>query len=251
MLLTFLGTGTSMGVPHLGCTCSVCTSTDPRNRRMRTSAVLAVDDQTLLIDTGPDFRTQALANGITHIDAVLLTHSHYDHVAGMDDLRPLTRYGDTMPIYGSPATLRDVRQRFSYAFEDASDGSTRPALELLPVTRRFAIGPTWIVPFDVEHGTWTITGYRFGNLAYATDASGLSVESRRTLQGLDVLVLDALRFRPHPTHFSLAEALAVIEELRPRRTFLVHMNHDIDHASVSAFLPPGVALAYDGLCIEV
>lgn len=251
MQLRFLGTGTSMGVPVIGCLCPVCTSDDPRNRRTRTAALLRVDDQSLLLDAGPDFRTQALAAGLRRLDAVLLTHSHFDHVAGLDDLRPLTFGGVTMPIYGSPQTLGDIRTRFAYAFDDSSQGSTRPSIELRPVETDFQIGPTLVRPFDVLHGTWTITGYRIGALGYVTDASLIPPPAWALLGDLDVLVLNALRYDPHPTHFSLDQALAVIAELRPRRAFLVHMTHAMDHAQVERNLPPHVRLAYDGLEIDV
>lgn len=251
MQLRFLGTGTSMGVPVIGCRCPVCTSDDPRNRRTRTSALLRIADQQILIDAGPDFRTQALAADLRHLDAVLLTHSHFDHVAGLDDLRPLTFHRTAMPIYGSAQTLNEVRERFAYAFTETSVGSTRPSIELVPVAASFHVGPVKICPLEVLHGTWTITAYRIGGLGYVTDASAIPPASRRLLQNLDVLVLNALRYEPHPTHFSVEQAVAVIAELRPRRAYLVHMTHGIDHATTNALLPPGVELAYDGLEICV
>lgn len=251
MRLIFLGTGTSMGTPVIGCRCPVCTSPDRRNRRMRTSALIQVDGQNLLIDAGPDFRNQALAANINSLAAVLLTHSHYDHVAGLDDLRPLIEWGSAMPIYSDERTLVDVRERFSYAFVVSSEGSTRPEMKLIPVGGPFCIGPTTIIPIPIQHGTWTITSYRVGNLGYVTDASAIPPASMEQLRDLNVLVLNALRYKPYPTHFSLEEALTVIADLRPRRAFLVHMNHHIDHAVVTAHLPPGVALAYDGLSIDV
>lgn len=251
MQLRFLGTGTSMGVPVIGCDCSVCTSHDPRNWRMRTSALLRTTNETILIDAGPDFRMQALAAGLRHIDAVLLTHSHFDHIAGIDDLRPLCSHGACIPIYGSPRTLVDVRALFDYAFNESSVGSTRPNIQLHPIEAAFQIGLTNIIPLAVFHGTWSITAYRIGRLGYVTDASAIPDESWDLLRDLDVLVLNALRYEPHPTHFSLSEALAVIGELRPRRAFLVHMTHVFDHTSASAELPPGVAFAYDGLEISV
>lgn len=240
-----------MGTPVIGCRCPVCISADPRNRRKRTSALIQVDGLNLLIDAGPDFRSQALAVGLDHLDAVLLTHSHYDHIAGLDDLRPLIEKGSAMPIYGDDRTLSDVRERFSYAFGISSEGSTRPEMQLIPVDVPFCIGVTRIIPIPIQHGTWTITGYRIGSLGYVTDASVISATSMEQLCGLDVLVLNALRYKPYPTHFSLTEALAVIADLRPRRAFLVHMNHHIDHAIVTAHLPHGVALAYDGLRVDI
>lgn len=251
MQLRFLGTGTSMGVPVIGCDCHVCTSSDPRNRRMRTSALLRTADETILIDAGPDFRFQALAADLRHIDAVLLTHSHFDHIAGIDDLRPLCAKDSCIPIFGSPRTLADVRLLFEYAFNESSVGSTRPNIQLHPIDAPFQVGLTKIIPLTIFHGTWAITAYRIGRLGYVTDASAIPPESWDQLRDLDVLVLNALRYEPHPTHFSLDEALAVIAELRPQRAFLVHMAHAFDHASASAQLPPGVAFAYDGLEISV
>jgi phosphoribosyl 1,2-cyclic phosphate phosphodiesterase len=251
MRLRFLGTGTSMGVPVIGCDCAVCTSADPRNRRTRTSALLRTGTETILIDAGPDFREQAIRAGLRTLDAVLLTHSHFDHVAGLDDLRPLCHGAGFVPVYGSERTLSDVRERFAYAFTDSSAGSTRPSLDLRPVESPFAVGATEVRPFDVLHGTWTITGYRVGGLGYVTDASTIPDASWRQLQGLDVLVLNALRHEPHPTHYTIAEAVAVIAELRPRRAFLVHMTHGVDHAPATALLPPGVEFAYDGLEVEI
>lgn len=252
MRLRFLGTGTSTGTPVVGCQCHVCRSPDPRNHRLRTSALIEVHGQTILLDAGPDFRAQALAANIRTLNAVVLTHSHYDHTSGLDDLRPII-HGRSMPIYCDPTTLRQVRERFSYAFGDASsEGSTRPDLELVPIRGPFTIGGLPFVPFDIQHGTWTITGYRIGDtLGYATDVSGIPPRSMEHLRNLDVLVIGTLRYFPHPTHFTLAQTLDAIAELRPARAFMVHMNHHLDHATVNMFLPPGVALAYDGLTLDI
>ncbi len=251
MQLTFLGTGTSTGVPVVACSCPVCTSLDPRNRRMRTSALLRTADQTILIDAGPDFRHQALAARIHALDAVLLTHSHFDHVAGLDDLRPLTAQRQALPVFGDSRTLNDIRKRFDYAFAASSDGSSRPALQLHEIQGPFQIGSCDIIPITVIHGTWTITGYRIGDMGYITDASSIPASSLHYLRDLDVLVLNALRFEPHPTHLTIAEATAIIADLRPRRAFLVHMTHAVDHASVDASLPNGISLAYDGLELDI
>jgi len=229
----------------------VCQSDDPRNTRTRTSALLQAAGQTILIDAGPDFRAQALAFGLLRLDAVLLTHDHFDHIGGLDDLRPLTEKQGAIPLYGNAFTLTNVRRRFDYAFAGESKGSTRPLLRPVEIDSPFSIGRVPIIPFDVVHGSWTITGYRIGKLAYITDASSIPPASLALLNDLDVLVLNALRFKPHPNHFSLEASLGVLADLRPRRAFLVHMNHDIDHASVSATLPPGVHLAYDGLRVDI
>lgn len=239
-----------MGVPVIGCGCAVCTSTDPRNRRTRTSVLIQTGVETILIDAGPDFRVQALSAGLRGLDAVLLTHSHFDHVAGLDDLRPLC-YHARVPVYGSAKTLDAVRDRFAYAFNGASEGSSRPSLDLRPVEEPFVVGTTSILPFDVYHGTWTITGYRIGGLGYVTDANSIPPSSWGLLTGLDVLVLNALRYDSHPTHYTVDQALEIVAALRPRRAFFVHMTHAIEHAVASAKLPPGVAFAYDGLEVTV
>src|SRR5262249_40999726 len=249
MRLTFLGTGTSMGVPVIGCGCAVCASADPRNKRLRTSALLEVAGLNLLFDAGPDLRQQALAVGLTRLDAVLLTHAHADHVSGLDDLRPLNfAQRSAMPLYGAASTLEFVRDRFGYAFVNGSEGSTRPALELIEIQSMspFRISTVEVLPFDVKHGSWTITGFRIGRLGYVTDASYIPPASLEYLRGLDLLVLNALRQTSHPTHFSLGEARALIHELRPRRALLVHMTHDLDHEATNVTLPDHIRLAYDG-----
>jgi phosphoribosyl 1,2-cyclic phosphate phosphodiesterase len=244
-----------MGVPVIGCGCAVCSSGDPRNRRLRTSALLEIGDATLLIDAGPDLRQQALRAGLRRIDAILLTHAHADHVAGIDDLRPINfAQRAPIPVYGSAPTLAAVRERFAYAFSaEASAGSTRPALELHEVAAYapFSIGGIDVLPFDVHHGSWTISGFRIGALGYVTDASALPDASKELLQGLDLLVLNALRHRPHPTHLTLAAAAALVDELGPRRALFVHMDHELDHELSNAMLPPHVRLAYDGQVIEI
>jgi phosphoribosyl 1,2-cyclic phosphate phosphodiesterase len=254
MQLTFLGTGTSVGVPVIGCRCPICTSTNPRNKRLRTSALLEVGGLNILVDVGPDFRQQALNALVERIDAILLTHQHADHVAGLDDVRPLNfAQRAPIPLYGTAPTLAFIRERFGYAFADTSHGSTKPSLELVEIDRvtPFSIGPVAVTPFDVQHGSWTITGYRIGALGYVTDANALSPQARERLRDLDVLVLNALGHDSHPMHFSLPEALAVIEELRPRRAFLVHLSHRIDHEVTNATLPAYIQLAYDGLKVDV
>ncbi len=246
-----------MGVPVIGCDCAVCTSPDPHNRRTRTAALLTTDRTTLLIDAGPDMRAQVLAAGVKRLDAVLLTHGHADHIGGIDDLRPFTSYSrrdtitNALPIYGDAATIARVRHQFDYAFDAAPSLSTRPALATHVLDGPFQINEVAITPFAVNHGPHPITGYRFGRLAYLTDGKTLPPATMAQLRGLDLLVMNALRYTDHPLHFTLDEALAVVAELQPRRTLFVHMTHDFDHAAVNAQLPPGVALAYDGQVVEV
>lgn len=243
-----------MGVPVIGCRCAVCSSPDPHNHRLRTSALVRTDGLSIVIDAGPDFRQQALVAGLDHVDAVLLTHAHADHIAGLDDLRPLNMaHGVAIPLYGSANTLASVRERFAYAFVDTSAGSTRPMLELCEIQtlQPFRIHTVDILPFDIQHGSWTITGFRIGNLGYITDASAIPAASLEQLYGLDLLVLNALRAGPHPTHFSLDQAVEVACTLRPRRALLVHMTHDLEHTATNARLPNWIQLAHDGLVVEV
>ncbi len=252
MQLTILGSGTSMGIPVIGCSCTVCTSNDPRNHRLRTAALLEHAGTSILIDAGPDVRTQLLRQQVRHIDAVLLTHAHTDHIGGIDDLRPFTMgTGSALPLYGDATTIRRVRHMFDYAFDPAPSLSTRPSLETHELDQAFYVGSVSVEPFQVVHGTQSIVGYRFGPLAYITDASSLPDQTMRRLQGLDTLVINALRYKPHPLHLSVDEALGIVAELRPRQAYFVHITHDLDHAVVNRRLPSHAQLAYDGQIIEV
>ena len=255
-LLTILGSGTSMGVPTLGCTCAVCQSTDPRDRRTRPSARIEFGVHTVLIDTGTDLRQQALREGITRVDAVLYTHGHADHILGFDDLRPLS-YGSNgpIPLYADDATAATLERIFDYTFSPATTYSTRARVTMNRITGdptahvRFDVCG---VPFDripVFHGAQLIAGYRFGSAAYLTDMSGLPDSSIPLLQNLDVLIIDALRRSPHPTHFTLEQSMQMVLRLNPRRAFFTHMSHDLAHEAVNQTLPPGMQLAYDGLRI--
>jgi len=257
--LTFLGSGTSMGVPTLGCGCAVCTSAtsptgDPRNRRTRPSVRLVYNDHAVVIDTGPDFHAQALREGVRRLDAVLYTHGHADHVMGFDDLRPLSFHtkGD-LPIYADDKTASDIERIFEYAFRKEDRYPTSARVEM------HRIDPTPGAGFDlfgacfrripVTHGRQQITGYRFGSAAYLTDMSDIPPESVPLLQDLDVLILDALRRDPHTSHSHLQKSVAFVEQLKPRRAFFTHMSHDLNHAATEAILPPHIRLAYDGLQI--
>jgi phosphoribosyl 1,2-cyclic phosphate phosphodiesterase len=250
--LTFLGSGTSMGVPTLGCTCAVCTSTDPHNRRTRPSLRIAYNSHTVLIDTGPDFHAQALREGVHSVDAVLYTHGHADHILGMDDLRPLT-FGkpDGLPLYADDSTAKIIERVFEYTFRkiDRYPTSARVVIHRLDETPGAAVelfGAKFIrVP--VTHGNQTITGYRFGAAAYLTDMSDIPPESIALLQNLDILILDALRHEPHPSHSHLSRSLEFVAQLKPRRAFFTHISHGLDHEATNATLPPNVRLAYDGL----
>jgi phosphoribosyl 1,2-cyclic phosphate phosphodiesterase len=251
--LTFLGTGTSNGIPIIGCDCEVCRSPDPRDKRGRTSAAIhdARDDRVYLIDTATELRTQAIAIGLNRVDAVLFTHAHADHTGGFDDLRRFNELRQAhLPVYANPETAEMLRERFAYAFSDVFPFyGGKPDLHLHEVSGPFRPFAQEIVPIPVMHGRLPVIGYRLGDLAYVTDAKSIPDSSLALLRDLDVLVLNALRERPHPTHLSLFEAVEIIQELRPRRAYLVHLSHELSHAQATALLPEGIEVAYDGLVV--
>lgn len=250
--LTFLGTGTSNGIPVIGCHCPVCTSLDPRNRRSRTSAVVRDGERTILIDTATELRLQAIATGLGRVDAVLFTHAHADHTGGFDDLRRFNELaGRHLPVYAGQETAVSLRERFAYAFVDqfAFYGG-KPDLNLEVFDGPFDVLGREVIPIPVRHGRTQVHGFRFANLAYVTDAKEIPPSSLTLLRDLDVLILNALRDRPHPTHLSLSEAIAVVQELRPRAAYLVHLSHELGHAEAEAQLPSGIHVAYDGLTVR-
>lgn len=252
MRLTFLGTGTSHGVPAIACDCSVCRSDDPCNQRSRPSVLIEQDGFTVLVDAAPELRLQAVRHRLRRVDAVLFTHGHADHIGGVDDLRRFSDVlGAELPCYGAPETLRQIRRRFDYAFAPPPPGGGVPRLALRPVDGPWQLGPFRIIPVPVKHGPTNVLGFRVGGLAYVTDCNLIPPASRALLRDLELLVLDALRWVPHPTHFTVEEALAVIAELRPRRALLTHIAHDLDHATTNALLPPEVRLAYDGQVVAI
>jgi phosphoribosyl 1,2-cyclic phosphate phosphodiesterase len=249
--LVFLGTGTSVGVPVIGCGCPTCASPNPRNHRLRCALLLGLPGGTLLVDTPPDLRTQLLREQIGLVHATLFTHDHADHVFGLDDLRLFPYYlGHPMPVYCEEQVESRIRKSFDYAFarEAPNSGGGVPQIEFRRITTEaFEVLGAQVIPFRLRHGRFSVLGFRFGNLAYCTDTNGIPPESRPLLEGLDVLVLDALRAKPHPTHFSLAEAVEVARELGARRTYFTHMSHDLEHEATNRDLPEGMELAYDGL----
>jgi len=251
--LLFLGTGTSHGVPMIGCDCAVCRSDDPRDRRNRSAATVTwADGTTILIDAPPELRLAVVAGGVERVDAILLTHAHADHIMGLDDVRRFNDIsGRSIDVYGNADTIATVRQGFGYT-EMAFDRkpSNRPALRFVEVDGPFEACGKAVQPVPLLHGTEEILGYRMGPLAYCTDCSEIPPESEAMLKGLDVLVLDSLRHRPHPTHFTLAEALAVVEALSPQRAYLTHLTHEVPHAETSDTLPEGIELAHDLLRVR-
>lgn len=252
MKLTFLGTGTSHGVPMIGCACATCVSSDPRDTRLRPSIYVESAGARILVDAGPDLRQQALVHRISRVDAIVFTHGHADHILGIDDLRRFNALmGGPMPCYGDAATLDDIRHTFGYAFAPAAaKGGAGPQLDMREIHGPVTIGDLEIRPVPLFHGLRPILGYRFGTVAYLTDCNRLADEAWGMLGGLDVLVLDALRERPHPTHFSLSEAIETAARIGAVRTFFTHMCHDLVHESTNARLPAGMALAHDGLILE-
>jgi phosphoribosyl 1,2-cyclic phosphate phosphodiesterase len=251
--VTFLGTGTSHGVPMIGCRCATCTSPDPRDQRWRPSIYIELaGGAALLVDTAPDLRSQALRFGVVRVDAVLFTHPHADHLLGLDETRRFnTLQRRAIPCYGDPDTIAEVRRVFAYAFDPRQEGGGVPRLHLFPVGGPFSIGGAEVVPVPVWHGALPIYGYRVGPFAYLTDCSGIPEASWPLLDGVRILVVDALRDAPHPTHFTVAQALDVVARLRPERALLTHIAHDLGHAATSARLPPAVEVAYDGLIVDL
>lgn len=250
-----LGTGTSHGIPMIGCTCAVCTSSDPHDRRTRASIFVRYAGQRLLIDSAPELRLQCVANGIDAVDAVLFTHHHADHVLGLDDLRRFNHLMDkSIPCYGSEATLTGIRFMFPYAFEAAPPGSphSRPKLDLRIIDAEpWSIGEARVIPIPLFHGPMPVLGFRFGRFAYCTDCNRIPEPSMELLTGLDVLILDCLRKTPHPAHFSVDEAVAAARRIAARQTFFTHMTHQLSHEQTNRELPEGMALAHDGQRIMV
>ncbi|MBN1901151.1 MBL fold metallo-hydrolase [Candidatus Sumerlaeota bacterium] len=252
MKITILGSGTSTGIPMIGCHCEVCSSSNPKNKRLRTSAFLESGDARILIDCSTDLRQQALAYHIERIDAVFLTHSHADHVAGIDDLRIYNfRQGGKIKFFGAPDILNDVRRRFDYCFDPPQTGGGVPQLELIPVQNSFEFMGISVTPLPVLHGTLPILGYRFNDFSYITDASKIPEETMEKLRGARVLILNALRKKPHSTHFSIDEAVEAARRIQPEQTYLVHMAHQVEHEATNRALPPEIQLAYDGQVINL
>ena len=260
-LLTFLGTGTSMGVPTVGCDCAVCTSADPRDRRLRPSVMVRWRDaggreRTVVIDTGPDFREQALRVGLTRLDAVLYTHAHFDHIMGMDDLRPLSfavqrESGEALPLYATAETATVLERVYEYTFSPDATYPTRARVRLERLEDDTTVHGVGFLRVPVRHGALEIAGFRFGSAAYFTDVSEIPESSFEILQGLDVLVLSALRRKPHPSHATLEQAAKWAQRIGARQTWLTHIAHDLGHEETNRALPENIQLAHDGLSVPV
>lgn len=250
MRITFLGTGTSVGVPTIGCNCSTCRSPDPRDKRLRASLLIEHRDTRILIDASTDFRQQALRLGLDRLDAILFTHAHADHCFGLDDVRPLMFTHGPMPCFATQITWEGLRRVYSYAFEPAAYPGV-PRIIPNRIEGEFCLSGLEIEPLTVVHGRLPVTAFKVGGLAYVTDCNLIPDETAERLTGLELLVIDALRIKPHPTHMNLEQALDYIRKLRPRRALLTHISHDIEHSVISERLPDNVELAFDGLQVEV
>lgn len=250
--LTLLGSGTSHGVPMIGCDCAVCTSSDPRDKRTRPAALFSFNDCNVLIDTAPELRLQCLACDVSHVHAVLYTHAHADHIVGLDDLRIFNwRNGGVLDVYGPANALDRITRMFAYAFnDDPNYPSAKPQLRAVPVDGPFELFGRTITPIPYFHGPLPLFGYRVGDIAYCPDCNRIPDESLKLLEGLDVLVLDALRRRPHPTHFNLEQAIEMAHRINARRTIFTHIAHELGHAETNAELPARMELGYDGLVCE-
>ena len=256
MKLLFLGTGTSLGVPMIGCECPVCLSSDPRNKRRRSSVYISAGETRLAIDTSPDFREQALTYGLRRVDAVLFTHAHADHILGLDDIRRFNTLQEAViPVYGVSETMEEVRRIFAYIGRPHQPGLYRPLLDFRTVEGPFQAGEVEVVPLDVEHGTERTVGFLLTwhgrRIGYFPDCHHMPEKTLQALRGVDLMVLDTLRYRPHPTHLSVSESVDLLRRIGAPHSYLMHLCHDLDHARLETELPAGIAVAFDGLVVRV
>ncbi len=253
MKITFLGTGTSQGIPVIGCDDEVCLSSDTKDKRLRSSILIAWGEYTYVIDCGPDFRQQMLAAKVHHIDGVIFTHYHADHTAGLDDIRPFSQSKGEVPFYAKNDVIANLKERFNYIFTTQNKYLGAPSVKLHTIDNKlFKLGGLTIIPIEIEHGKLKILGFRFDKFAYITDAKFISTNEKEKLKDLDVLVINSLRIDSHPTHLNLQEAIDFIAEIKPKKAYLTHISHKLGfHKEVSKSLPEHVYLAYDGLKIEI
>jgi len=247
-----MGSGTSMGVPTIGCPCFVCVSDNPRNKRTRPSLLVGIGEKNFLIDTATDFREQAIREKLKRVDAVLYTHAHADHILGLDDLRPFNFFQKIhIPCFGNETTMNYICKMFSYVFSNPQPGGSIPRIEPRTISGRFQFQDVTIQPLPVLHGEILVNGYRIGNLSYITDCSEVPDATYRLLEGTSVLILGVLRYEPHQTHLNVDKALEIIRRVRPDQTYFTHLSHDFDHDRTNSELPDGVSLSYDGMSFEM
>lgn len=254
MKVTVLGSGTSSGVPTIGCNCPACTSSDPRDNRLRASVMIESGKSRIVIDTSPDFRQQMLRHNVSNVDAVLFTHYHFDHIGGFDDLRGLNFVTHkSIPVYADEKTFKHIKRAFSYAFETPEQlGGGVPKTDVNFIDDKdFVIKDINIQPLHLKHGILNVLGFRIGSFAYCTDTNFIPEETYGKIQNLDILIIDALRYHKHPTHFTVEEALKEIEKIKPKKAYLTHIAHQILHEECEKMLPDNVKLCYDGLIIEM
>lgn len=250
MIVTVLGSGTSSGIPSLNCECEVCKSTDPLDKRTRASVWIQERETSVIIDTSTDFRQQALRESVKAVDGLLFTHCHADHIHGLDDIRPFT-YDNPIPVYGNEWTIEELKERFSYIFKETQRGGGKPRVILHKINGNIKIGGLEFIPVPLKHGNLDVSGFRTGDFAYLTDCSKIPENSFEKLKGVKYLVIDALRYRPHPTHFSISESIEASKRIGAEQTWFTHICHDISHKKLEQELPDGFAPAFDGLKIEI
>ncbi len=255
MKAIFLGTGTSAGIPIIGCCCPVCVSNDPRNRRRRTSLYLEAAGKHIVVDTAPDFREQALSHRLPRIDAVCFTHAHADHIFGFDDIRRFnTMQDEVIPAYADPNTLDDLLRVFNYIGTEHIVGHYRPRITFHAIEKPFTVGKIQVTPVEVQHGKATILGFRFDaegrSLGYVPDCSAMTDTAIEAFRGIDVMILDALRIRPHLTHLTLEDSVALLKQIEAETSYIIHLCHDLDHEETQAKLPETFFVSYDGLTLE-
>lgn len=252
MLIKFLGTGTSHGIPVVGCNCKTCTSNNPKNKRMRSSILIQEKNNDILIDTSPELRLQMLANDITNIDLVLFTHAHADHIMGFDDLRVINWLkGESVPCYGNKDTMNKIRNIFDYIFDPLQVGGGIPQVTLNTIKSEFEYNNLLITPLEVKHGKLDVLGFKIKNMAYITDCSFIPENTFKKLKNIDLLIIDALRFEEHPTHMNLKEAIEVVKKINPKKAYFTHISHEMEHKETNKKLPENMELAYDGLILKV
>jgi phosphoribosyl 1,2-cyclic phosphate phosphodiesterase len=252
MKVILLGTGTSQGIPVIACECPTCKSDDPRNRRTRASVLISYAGRNIVVDTSTEFRLQMVYNGIKRLDAVLFTHAHADHVHGLDDIRQFNKIQQAViPCYGSAETLESIRQKYDYVFKPTQEGGGKPDIALNEISGDFDLFGKTIVPLEVKHGVLDVLGFRVGKFAYITDASNVPEETLARLRGVEVLVINALRYIPHETHFSVGQAIDVIGKVRPRISYLTHLSHIIEHERLEGELPQNIHVGHDGLTLDI